>query len=94
MSNKQISPAELAPGQFITVLSHAPEESESEDNFGNIRVIQKQEKSFIGDVLTVLAVDLPFVAVKEQKYNSKYALDTRKTILMELSPEYVKAFQS
>jgi hypothetical protein len=95
MSSKQISAGELAVGQFITVLEWIPWSSEMPgDGFLMTKTVIHTDYSWCGDVLKVLAVDLPYVAVQsinETWMASAIQLDTRRVKLMELSPEYVAA---
>ncbi len=95
---KQISPAELAKGQNVTVLQWVPWDAEvQEDGFlGGTKTITRQDHSWCGDVLHVEAVQLPYVIVSHPNEKSLYGdrptrLDTRRAVLMELSAEYVAA---
>jgi hypothetical protein len=48
--------------------------------------------SWVGDVLEVVAVQEPFIAVKDNKYFGKpFSLDTREYKLMALTREYARA---
>lgn len=97
MINKQISPGELAPGLFVTVLENKPIIDYSTENYGDIKTIttvnSTVNRSGMGDVLRILAVDLPYIAAKVENESRilPYKIDTRQTILMELSEDYVKA---
>ena len=97
-NSKQISPAELAPGMFVTVLENKPHIRE--DIVGGlldakILTATTQDRCGYGDVLTVLVVELPYVVVRyENKYETSRLVvqkDTRRTSFMELSDEYVLA---
>lgn len=89
---KQISPAELAPGIFITVLRWLPREMESAGMMG-VQTLTHVDHSFEGDVLEVKAVQLPFVAVADCKgcLRHTFELDTRRCVLMELNRDYILA---
>jgi hypothetical protein len=52
-----------------------------------------EDRSYQGDVLKVLAVDLPFIAAQWDTFSHPIKLDTRKFGLRKLSPEYVAAMQ-
>jgi hypothetical protein len=94
---KQISPAELAKGMFVTVLENRPFVHQSEPLFGmgDVQTITHTDRSGMGDVHTVLSVELPYVVIRrESKYEHSrfsHSIDTRRTTLMELSREYVEA---
>ena len=53
------------------------------------------DRSWMGDVLEIVAIDFPFIAVKQLNTSlarSVFKLDTRIVQLKELSNEYVEAF--
>ena len=91
--SKAISPGELHPGMFVTVLAHLPYESQQMPLLsGDVQTIVRTSRSGMGDVHTVISVELPYVVLKREGRSSfVYPYDTRRTTLMELSPEYVKA---
>lgn len=90
--NKQISPAELAIGMYVTVLENEPWVHES--FLHESRTITTIDRSGVGDVLTILAIELPFVVVRKEVQTGKgyiTSMDTRRTIFMELKQDYVDA---
>lgn len=100
MSNKQVSPGELAVGQYITILEWTPWEVADIDLDNPFSILGTKTKthrdhSWCGDVLKVEAVDLPYIVVSHPNdgylYGSNTKLDTRRVKLMELSEAYVKA---
>jgi len=52
-----------------------------------------KDQSYVGDHLTVLAIDYPFIVVRRRNHFSKdsITIDTRKLVLKKLSKEFVKA---
>lgn len=97
---KQISPAELAVGMYITVLNPAVNTRQINPMFDGgfsteIQTITNTDRSGMGKVLKVLAVELPYVVLLEEhkhecgKFTSSY--DTREHTFMELNSDYVKA---
>lgn len=66
------------------------------DQYITIHSWNNGDHSWVGEVLKVKAVQLPFIAVIEhQNHNDGgfISLDTRLLTLMELSPEYVEAMK-
>ena len=53
--------------------------------------VTQDDNSGMGKVLRILAVDLPYVAVRDEQNQFTYSIDTRRTSLMELSHEFVTA---
>lgn len=66
---------DLRPGDHVTVY----------------RLHCGQPSPFIGMALTVLAVDLPFVAIRAAAFGCHIGLDSREIEFKRLSPEYVAA---
>lgn len=93
LPSKAISPGELSPGMFVTVLANLPyERQEMSLLSGDVQTIVSNDRSGMGNVHTVLAVELPYVVLRrEGGYSFTDSYDTRRTILMELTPEYVRA---
>lgn len=97
--NKILSPAEMAVGMFVTVLENKPFIREEPEGgmFGGgpVHTIATVDRSGMGEVHTVLAIELPFVVVRrESDYEHSrftHSYDTRRTTFMELKPDYVKA---
>lgn len=104
--NSIITPGELAVGMFITVLSNKPFKQESMpgiimgDVIGGVetKTIVHEDNSGKGDVLKVLAVQLPYIVVdcysKFEKPDYRFKFDVRRTEFMELTKEYVLAMNS
>ena len=85
-----LSIGELTRGMYVTVLDwHTYEHTDGGVIFKTI-----MDRSYCGDVLEVMAVDLPYIVVKMDKYKSTTTLDTRRVSFKELSEEYVKALQT
>lgn len=89
---------DLRVGQYTTILKGPiyPESSE----VGNLltgQVITKaafEDHSWQGDVLQIIAIDLPFVAVNACKHNWPLKFDIRRGwIFKELSKEYIAALK-
>ncbi len=95
MSNKAISPGELAIGLFVTVVENKPFIENSPSMFGETQTITHTDRSGMGDIHTILAIDLPYIVVRREYENTSqnfnYKIDTRRTVLMELSKEYTEA---
>lgn len=91
--NKAMSPGELAPGQYVTVLANKPSETVSEDLLGTTKVVTQTHHTDEGTIFKVLSVDLPFVALQYQNsVKIKIIRDTRRVTFMELSNEFVRVF--
>ena len=87
MNTRTITPGELATGQHITILEEIEEGYEDAMfSIGGSRTHQ-----LVGVPLQVVAIDLPFV-VTRLPLGQRFTLDTRSYRLMELKPEFVKAF--
>ena len=99
-----MAPDDFAVGIYVTVLSWKPREVETMGSFvgaslgegwkaPETRVVQN--RSFVGELLRIDAVDLPFVAVDAIRgfMGRPYAsvLDTRECELKRLSPAMVRA---
>lgn len=52
------------------------------------------DRSYHGKVLTVKAVDTPYVVASSSDFDFIAVLDSREYTLMKVSPEYVKAIQA
>ena len=89
-----ITPGELCVGDFITVHSWIHEERDVENFlFGTVTKAKHQNHSFTGDPFVVTAICLPFIVVDDVRhidgnyaYHSRIKLDTRRVVLMPLSP--------
>ncbi len=104
---KFLAPDDIQKGMRVTVLENKPLQDpfNSRPSFplpgdewkGNDNVAQATgitDRSYMGDVLTVTAVDYPYIALKkESRYeHDRYpvTIDIRRTTLMQLSDEYVR----
>lgn len=98
-NSKILSPGELEVGMFVTVHNRAPytKEHVSDEGFGGLTVVttKTHDRSWYGDVLTVKAIDLPYIVFQAENNcptdTHTSTLDTRRTTLMELSDDYVIA---
>jgi hypothetical protein len=87
-----ISPGELSVGQYVTVLENKSFETLSEDSLDIVQTVTRIDRSGMGEVLLILAINLPYIVVERRSnLNFRYTVDTRRTILMELSKEYIEA---
>ena len=74
-----------------SVLSGDEWKGESEQ----VKTVEDTDRSGYGDVLTILAINLPYVAVRHEspyalsRFN--YAIDIRRTVLSQLSDDYAKS---
>ena len=87
---------DLKAGDFVTVLEWKPREVpvwSDHDSWQQVGTRTVQDTSWKGEVLTVDAVDLPYVVVHEARSRQPraIALDTRRVTLKLLSPQYVNA---
>ena len=90
-----ITPGELSVGQYVTVLDHKPLENQSQDIYGNLQTVSVTNRSGMGNLLSIVAINLPYVIVKQHSgLNFQYTIDTRKTILMELNKQYIEALNN
>jgi hypothetical protein len=94
---KQLSPGEISAGMFVTVIENKPFENQVMPLFGegSVQTMTHRDRSGYGEVLSVLAVELPYVVVRSESIHAhsryNYKVDTRRTTLMELSNDYVSA---
>lgn len=87
-----ISPGELSVGQYVTVLENKSFETLSEDSLDTVQTAIIVDRSGMGEVLLVIAINLPYIVVERcSDLNFRYTIDTRRTVLMELSKEYIEA---
>jgi len=59
-----------------------------------VTVVDGPDRSYRGDVLRVVAVDLPFVALRHPEYRQRLVLDTREWGFKALSAEFVAAIEA
>lgn len=97
--NKLLSPGEISVGDWITVLNWKWDlqgNDSIDEGFGRTLTTVRVDNSWKGSPLKVVAVDLPFIAVKdassEYDWNRPNAikLDTRQVDLMSLNDEMVR----
>ena len=94
-----LTPGELSVGMFITVLENKPYQSENivgNEMLGetSVKTISRQDNSYKGDILEVVAINLPYIVVKwywADNENKAKTIDTRRSTFMELSDEFVLA---
>lgn len=90
-----ISPGELSVGQYVTVLENKPFETLSEDSLDTVQTTTIVDRSGMGEVLLVIAINLPYVVVERcSDLNFRYTIDTRRSILMELNKDYIQALNN
>lgn len=53
-----------------------------------------QDRSFVGEPLKVLAIQLPFVAVLDLRSDYRISLNTREAKLVSISKEFVDALRT
>lgn len=92
-----VSPGELKVGMNVTVMSWKQREGLDFDGFG-VKTITYTDRSYVGDVLRVEAIDLPFIVVTTSSHSIllrgvPIKLDTREVLLKELADAYVEAMQ-
>jgi len=85
---------DLRVGRCITVMRGRLAEVSS-DGQGNVRI--KEDRSQNGNVLKIIAIDLPYILVdrywQPDSKPIRTELDTREMIFKALSQEYVDAYQ-
>ena len=106
--NKILSPDEITAGMFVTVVDCKPREIPSLDLFGMFRVPGEEwksettttsktmvDRSYMGDVLCVKAVNHPFLVLRRISQSDwdkqPFTLDMRERTFAQLSDEYVQA---
>ncbi len=89
---------DLEVGMHVTVLRLKPREVPVVNPLdflsgdGGVATRVHEDHSWYGDVLTVKAVDFPYVIVDgELSYMKGITLDMRQVELMKLTPEYIRA---
>ena len=92
---------DLNPGLIVTVLSHkrtilsSKEYEDDDDETDTTETLGAEDLSCLGDVLEILAVDLPYLIVANhsclvgQGEPHRLTLDSRRTKFKELSAQYV-----
>ena len=88
-----ITPGELEVGQVLTILKWKPRDVVHASMLFPTTTHTIQDTSYVGDVFTVKAIDLPFVILSRGKdpHNlGPITLNTDLVTLKELSPEFVK----
>jgi len=90
-----ISPGELSVGQYVTVLENKQFETLSEDSLDTVQTATIVDRSGMGEVLLVIAINLPYIVVERcSDLNFRYTIDTRRSILMELNKDYIQALNN
>ena len=91
-ATKRISPGELSVGMYVTVLGWKEKEMVSKSAFVGVSKTMYEESSWVGNVLKIEAINLPFIVTNElEMIESRPTIDTRKATLMELDLDFVKA---
>lgn len=97
MSKRVITPGELAPGLFISVLESERMITQT-SGWGHPTGEMCLDTRLMGMAMEVLAVELPMVAVRvldrvgvHHVFQQYETLDVRELTLMELSESFVKA---
>jgi hypothetical protein len=98
-----LTPGEITVGMKITVVAWKPREVPDLNLFGDPTITSTvtviNDRSWCGNVLEVIAVDLPYIVIRKldetmECLKAPSRLDTRECSLKELKPEYVKAILS
>jgi hypothetical protein len=90
---------DLKKGDWITVISWKKRERIHDNMMGQILVETIQDRSYCGDLLQVLAVDHPFVAVVVDHYRKAgvpdmvVSLDLTEVKIQKCSDEYVEVMR-
>ena len=93
----QIDDLEL--GMFLTVHTGRTTETKNDNSPSFTETITIEDRSFKGQVLELVAVNLPYIIVKKyqenfsslKSLNFRYdTIDTREVKLMKLTEEYIK----
>lgn len=90
-----LTTGEISKGMFVTVIDNKPFERNIEGMFGQVEVVAQTDRSGFGDVFEVMAVDLPYVALRYMHGCAKDCVtkfDTRRSTFKELSKDYIEAF--
>ncbi len=90
----------LKVGDFVTVLNGKKYDIETGSHFSEngVQVLQKarEDGSYKGDVLEIMAMQYPYVVLKNHNgclgEKHRISLDLREWGLMKISEEYRKAF--
>ena len=86
---------DLKPGDVVTVLQWKPKHLAYLDEEGSAAVLTQQVSGgFMGDLLTVVAVDLPYLMVQYDARclgTCRCTLDVRDVELKRPSPAYIEA---
>ena len=104
MSGMILEIDDLELGMFVTIHTgrmYEGERRETDDSspFPKITTITKEDRSYKGNVLEIVAINIPYIIVKkhsagyfpEDKPSFRYeTLDTREIKLMKLTKEYIK----
>ena len=93
-----LKPDDFDIGIYVTVLDNSPYKREIEsfepETFGGVKTLVNEDRSGMGSVLEIIAINLPYIVCKHHDkykhsvYNSSY--DTRRTRFISLNTDYVK----
>lgn len=92
-TNRGLHIENLSNGDILTVIRWQPREVVETD--GCEMVLRTVEDlAYCGDLLRVLAVSPPYIAVEEvNRHNHRVRIDTRRCILTRPNEDYVKALR-
>ena len=99
MSSIILEVDDLEVGMFLTVHTGRIIENRGDNSPSYTDTIITEDRSFKGKVLELVAVNLPYIIVKNHKENysaskksnfSYDTIDTREVKLMKLTKEYIK----
>lgn len=91
-----LEPDDFEVGMYVTVLENLPYQREVEvfeDYTAQVKTLVRNDNSYKGDVLQILAINLPYLVCKVfdkyigKSYNSPF--DTRRTKFISINQEYV-----
>jgi hypothetical protein len=91
--SKALEADDLETGMLITVLEWMPVERPIYSEFGMTvtGTMTHMDHSWCGEVLKVIVVDFPYVAVKAFGFKEPIKLDLRRCRLGRISEDYAKA---
>ena len=82
-----LKPEEIQEGMHITVTEWKPRVVV----YGGQSTVEVPDRSFVGDVLLVHGVKLPFVRVTKAGDKWKFTIDTREVNVMEIPEDWANS---